>query len=213
MWPNGFRDLHEEQRPLIDTEDHDFRKRLSYLNSESLYVSIIFFFVYYKNILNLLKNYLYLSSHYFIATYYFSINSCSFIWSPFLEKKKPRTPKPRKAKEEDSYSDEDGVLIPLGSLTKPQRPPPITFQCLEIDIQPGMSVSALFICLLNHRLLKVLIFIGETLTSISLKYNIPISELKRVNNFLTGNEFFAMKRIKIPVKLFLFANELIWAQN
>jgi LysM repeat protein len=41
---------------------------------------------------------------------------------------------------------------------------------------------------------------GETLASLSLKYNVPLAELKRVNNLISGNEFFALKRIKIPVK-------------
>ena len=41
---------------------------------------------------------------------------------------------------------------------------------------------------------------GESLTSLSLKYNIPVAELKRVNNLINENEFFALKRFKIPVK-------------
>lgn len=41
---------------------------------------------------------------------------------------------------------------------------------------------------------------GETLASLSLKYNLHLAELKRVNNLISDNEFFALKRIKIPVK-------------
>lgn len=41
---------------------------------------------------------------------------------------------------------------------------------------------------------------GATLASIALKYNIPVAELKRVNNLLGENELFALKRIKIPVR-------------
>jgi hypothetical protein len=33
-----------------------------------------------------------------------------------------------------------------------------------------------------------------------LKYNVQLAELKRVNNILQESEFFALKRIKIPVK-------------
>ena len=50
---------------------------------------------------------------------------------------------------------------------------------------------------------------NETLTSVSLKYNVATSELKRVNNLLTENEFFALKRIKIPVKPSSLLTELV----
>lgn len=50
-------------------------------------------------------------------------------------------------------------------------------QTIECDIQPS-----------------------DTLHSLSLKYNVQLSELKRVNNILQDSEFFALKRIKIPVK-------------
>jgi len=55
-----------------------------------------------------------------------------------------------------------------------RKPPDPTIQC---DIQPS-----------------------DTLLSLSLKYNVPIAELKRVNNILTDQGFYALKRIKIPVK-------------
>lgn len=41
---------------------------------------------------------------------------------------------------------------------------------------------------------------GETLRSISLKYRVPLSELKRVNNIIQDNEIFALNTLKIPVK-------------
>ena len=50
-------------------------------------------------------------------------------------------------------------------------------QTIECDIQPS-----------------------DSLKSLALKYNIPLSELKRVNNIINEAEFFALKRIKIPVK-------------
>ena len=55
-----------------------------------------------------------------------------------------------------------------------RRQPDPTIQC---DIQPA-----------------------DTLLSLSLKYNVPIAELKRVNNILTDQGFYALKRIKIPVR-------------
>jgi len=55
-----------------------------------------------------------------------------------------------------------------------RQPPDTTIQC---DIQPK-----------------------DTLLSLSLKYNVPIAELKRVNNILTDQGFYALKRIKIPVR-------------
>ena len=41
---------------------------------------------------------------------------------------------------------------------------------------------------------------SDTLRTLSLKYNIPVAELKRVNNIFSDAEFFARKRVKIPVK-------------
>lgn len=59
-------------------------------------------------------------------------------------------------------------------------------QTIECDIQPS-----------------------DTLQSLALKYNIPLAELKRVNNILQDNGFFALKRIKIPVKPASFLKDLI----
>jgi len=41
---------------------------------------------------------------------------------------------------------------------------------------------------------------NDTLLSLSLKYNVPLAELKRVNNILSDQGFYALKRIKIPVR-------------
>ncbi len=42
-------------------------------------------------------------------------------------------PRVRKAKVEDSYSDDDdGTLIPLGASSRPPRPPPVPDQCIEV---------------------------------------------------------------------------------
>lgn len=49
----------------------------------------------------------------------------------------------------------------------------------------------------------------DTLLSLTLKYNIPLAELKRVNNILQESEFYALKRIKIPVKPASFLKDLI----
>jgi len=59
-------------------------------------------------------------------------------------------------------------------------------QTIECDIQPA-----------------------DTLLSLSLKYNIQLAELKRVNNILNDAEFFALKRIKIPVRPTSLLNELL----
>nr|ALS04305.1 lysM and putative peptidoglycan-binding domain-containing protein 3 [Acartia pacifica] len=49
----------------------------------------------------------------------------------------------------------------------------------------------------------------DTLSNLALKYNIPLAELKRVNNILKDSEFYALKRIKIPVRPASFLRELI----
>lgn len=59
-------------------------------------------------------------------------------------------------------------------------------QTIETDIQPA-----------------------DTILSISLKYNVPLAELKRVNNIIRDDEFYALKRIKIPVRPTSLLNELL----
>ena len=49
----------------------------------------------------------------------------------------------------------------------------------------------------------------DTIAKVALKYNVPISELKRVNNLLNDAEFHALKRIKVPVKAASLLTELL----
>jgi len=50
---------------------------------------------------------------------------------------------------------------------------------------------------------------SDTLQTLSLKYNIPLAELKRVNNIINEAEFYALKRLKIPVKPSSFLTDLL----
>ena len=105
--------------------------------------------------------------------------------SQSLLKSSPRSNRPWKAKRED-YSDDEhldnnGLAIPLSNKSK--SPPD---QCVEAEIQPG-----------------------ETLQSVALKYNVPLAELKRVNNLLKEAEFYALKRVKIPVKTASLLTEIL----
>ena len=43
---------------------------------------------------------------------------------------------------------------------------------------------------------------SDTLLSISIKFNVPIAELKRVNNILTNQSFYALRILKVPVQPF-----------
>merc|ERR1712156_1274241 len=78
--------------------------------------------------------------------------------------------------------DEVYNLVDVGNAPKA---PPLD-QCVEAEVQPG-----------------------DTLTKISLKYNIPVAELKRVNNIISENQFYALKRIKIPVRAASLLTELL----
>jgi len=78
--------------------------------------------------------------------------------------------------------DEICNLVDVGNVPKA---PPLD-QCVEAEVQPG-----------------------DTLTKISLKYNIPVAELKRVNNIISENQFYALKRIKIPVRAASLLTELL----
>jgi len=78
--------------------------------------------------------------------------------------------------------DEVYNLVDVGNAPKA---PPLD-QCVEAEVQPG-----------------------DTLTKISLKYNIPVAELKRVNNILSEQQFYALKRIKIPVRAASLLTELL----
>jgi len=87
-----------------------------------------------------------------------------------------------KKKRTRKLSDEVHQLIDAGNA--PSAPP--LDQCVEAELQPG-----------------------DTLASTSLKYNIPVAELKRVNNILAENQFYALKRIKIPIKTASLLTELL----
>lgn len=48
---------------------------------------------------------------------------------------------------------------------------------------------------------------GETLLTLSLKFNCPVAELKRINHILRDNEIFARRKIKVPIKPGSFVSE------
>ena len=59
-------------------------------------------------------------------------------------------------------------------------------QCVEADIQQD-----------------------DTLAKVALRYNVPISELKRVNNLLNEAEFHVLTTIKVPTKAASLLTELL----
>jgi len=97
-----------------------------------------------------------------------------------------------KTEESESLLNSNDEYLQLGNLHPKKREDlsPMTRspkdQTIECDIQPK-----------------------DTLHSLSLKYNIHLAELKRVNNILQESEFHALKRIKIPVKPASFLKDLI----
>ncbi|XP_028852379.1 lysM and putative peptidoglycan-binding domain-containing protein 3 [Denticeps clupeoides] len=48
---------------------------------------------------------------------------------------------------------------------------------------------------------------GDTLNSLSLQFFCPVADIKRANNLLTEQDFFALRSIKIPVKRFSVLTE------
>ena len=50
---------------------------------------------------------------------------------------------------------------------------------------------------------------GATLHSLSLRYNVPVAEIKRVNNILRESEFHALKTVKIPVRPLSVLSEMV----
>lgn len=48
---------------------------------------------------------------------------------------------------------------------------------------------------------------GDTLNSISLQYHCSVADLKRANNLLTEQDFFALRSVKIPVRRFSVLTE------
>jgi len=49
----------------------------------------------------------------------------------------------------------------------------------------------------------------DTLVSLAFKYNVQVAQLKRVNNILSDAEFFARKKIKIPVRQTSLLTEIL----
>ena len=52
-----------------------------------------------------------------------------------------------------------------------------------------------------------------TLASLALRYNVPLAELKRVNNILSEKEIFAHSKVKIPVMPDSYRSELLGQQT
>ncbi|CAG00388.1 unnamed protein product, partial [Tetraodon nigroviridis] len=48
---------------------------------------------------------------------------------------------------------------------------------------------------------------GDTLNSISLQYHCSVADIKRANNLLTEQDFFALRSVKIPVRRFSILTE------
>jgi len=63
-----------------------------------------------------------------------------------------------------------------------------------------LSPLSAFQCKARDHTMEYDIQKGETMTNIAFKFNLPIAELKRVNNMFTDAEFHALNKIKIPVK-------------
>jgi len=98
--------------------------------------------------------------------------------------------RPWKAKREDYDEDvfgisakENGNAIPLHRTTGSIQ---LQDQCVEAEIIPD-----------------------DTLAKVALRYNVPISELKRVNNLLNEAEFHALKTVKVPAKAHSLLTELL----
>jgi len=92
--------------------------------------------------------------------------------------------RPWKAKREDYDDDVFGISTnQKGTSIKMQR---TRDQCVEAEIREG-----------------------DTLAKIALRYNVSISELKRVNNLLNEVEFHALPIIKVPVKADSILTELL----
>ena len=53
------------------------------------------------------------------------------------------------------------------------------------------------------------ILASDTIAKVALRYNVPISELKRVNNLLNDAEFHALTTIKVPIKAASLLTELL----
>ncbi|GFW82681.1 lysM and putative peptidoglycan-binding domain-containing protein 3 [Trichonephila clavipes] len=63
----------------------------------------------------------------------------------------------------------------------------------------------------RNELLYLKIEEGDTLQSISIKYQCPIADIKRANNIMSSQEFYGLKYLKIPVKKHSLLTEILTA--
>ena len=56
----------------------------------------------------------------------------------------------------------------------------------------------LYILILNSFLSYLQVLPSDTLNNISLRYNVSVAELKKVNNIWSDQDFYGLKRIKVP---------------
>jgi len=63
----------------------------------------------------------------------------------------------------------------------------------------GESISSFQVLKSRDQTMEYVIQPDDTLMSISFKYNVHMAELKRVNMIISNTEFFALKKLKIPV--------------
>ncbi|XP_013379802.1 lysM and putative peptidoglycan-binding domain-containing protein 3 [Lingula anatina] len=54
---------------------------------------------------------------------------------------------------------------------------------------------------------------GDTLQSLALQFGCPVAEIKRINNLIRDQDFYALKRIKVPIKRFGLLTELVEHEN
>jgi len=86
------------------------------------------------------------------------------------------------------------------SLLGEQREAAHELESLNIPLKKrGASTSSFQGLKSRDQTMEYTIQPGDTLLSISFKYNVQVAELKRVNMILNDAEFFALKKFKIPV--------------
>ena len=74
----------------------------------------------------------------------------------------------------------------------------------------GWSTSSFFVeNKLSENTIECEVQQNDTLHSLALKYNVQVAEVKRVNNILGDGEFFALKKIKIPVRPASLLSEIL----
>ncbi|XP_014671252.1 PREDICTED: lysM and putative peptidoglycan-binding domain-containing protein 3-like [Priapulus caudatus] len=54
---------------------------------------------------------------------------------------------------------------------------------------------------------------GDTLQSLALQYGCPVAEIKRINNLVTDQQFFALVDVKIPLKRYGLLADIISTEN